>query len=83
MIFINMPTTESIAAALLAPGKGILAVDESLPTIGRRFEAIGISNKEENRRAYRELLFTTLGLNEFTSEHIDTKGIFPAQWEKE
>ncbi len=54
-------------AALLAPGKGLLAADESFPTIGKRFDAIGISSTEENRRAYRELLFTTPGLNEFIS----------------
>ena len=52
----------AIAAALVAPGKGILAADESLPTIGKRFEALHILSTEENRRAYRELLFTTLGL---------------------
>ena len=55
----------STAAALIAPGKGILAADESLPTIGKRFKALNIPSTEENRRAYRELLFTTSGLGEF------------------
>lgn len=55
-------TLESTVHALLAPGKGILAADESLPTIGKRFAALAIPSTEENRRAYRELLFTTPGL---------------------
>jgi fructose-bisphosphate aldolase class I len=55
----------STAASLVAPGKGILAADESLPTIGKRFKALDIPSTEENRRAYRELLFTTPGLGEF------------------
>ena len=58
---------ESTVTALLAPGKGILAADESLPTIAKRFQALGIPATEENRRAYRELLFTTPGLNESIS----------------
>jgi fructose-bisphosphate aldolase class I len=56
---------EATALALVAPGKGILAADESLPTIGKRFKARNIPSTEENRRTYRELLFTTPGLNEF------------------
>lgn len=47
------------ANAIVAPGKGILAADESTGTIGKRFASIGLENTEENRRAYRELLFTT------------------------
>jgi fructose-bisphosphate aldolase class I len=46
------------AAALVAPGKGILAADESTGTIGKRFEKINVENNESNRRDYRELLFT-------------------------
>ena len=61
---------ESTVTALLAPGKGLLAADESLPTIGRRFEALNIASTEESRRAYRELLFTTPGLNEHISGAI-------------
>jgi len=60
-------TLRSTVAALLAPGKGILAADESLPTIGKRFAALSIPSTEENRRAYRELLFTTPKLNEHIS----------------
>nr|CAD7412772.1 unnamed protein product [Timema poppensis] len=47
-----------IAAAIVAPGKGILAADESTGTIGQRFVKIGAENNEENRRLYRQLLFT-------------------------
>jgi fructose-bisphosphate aldolase class I len=54
-------------AALIASGKGILAADESFPTIEKRFKALGISSTEENRGAYREMLFTTAGLSEFIS----------------
>jgi fructose-bisphosphate aldolase class I len=53
---------ESTLQALLAPGKGILAADESFPTIDKRFKELGIPNTEPNRRAYRETLFTTPGL---------------------
>lgn len=56
-----------VARDLVAPGKGILAADESTSTIKRRFEAIGVENTEPNRRAYRELLFRTKGANEFIS----------------
>lgn len=45
------------AAAIAAPGKGILAVDESTKTIGKRLESIGVDNTEEARQAYRGLLF--------------------------
>ncbi len=58
---------QSIARALVASGKGILAADESTGTIGKRFEKIGIENTEENRRAYRELLFTAPGMSDFIS----------------
>ena len=55
------------ARALVAEGKGILAADESSPTIKKRFDSIGVESTEENRRAYRELLFTTEGVEEFIS----------------
>ena len=62
------PTTlEVTARALVAPGKGILAADESHATIARRFEAYGIANTEENRRRYRQMLFTAKGIGEFIS----------------
>ncbi len=58
---------ESTARALAAAGKGILAADESTGTIEKRFKNVGIANTEENRRAYRELLFTTSGVEQFIS----------------
>ena len=58
---------EETARELVAPGKGILAADESFGTIGKRFEALGIESSEESRRAYREMLFTTEGIGEFLS----------------
>ena len=58
---------EEIAQALVAPGKGILAADESDGTIKKRFDSIGVESTEENRRDYRELLFTTEGSEEFIS----------------
>lgn len=61
---------ESIAQAMVAPGKGIIAIDESTNTIKKRFEAVGIENTEENRRAYRELLLTAPGLSEHISGAI-------------
>jgi fructose-bisphosphate aldolase class I len=53
--------------ALVRPGKGILAADESGPTIAKRFKAIGVESTEENRRAYRELILGAPGLGEFIS----------------
>ncbi|MDB6110424.1 MAG: fructose,6-bisphosphate aldolase, partial [Pedosphaera sp.] len=58
---------EATARALVAPGKGILAADESFGTIEKRFKAINIPSSEENRRGYREMLFTTPGLGQFIS----------------
>jgi fructose-bisphosphate aldolase class I len=55
------------AAALAAPGTGLLAADESTGTIGKRFDAIGLENSEANRRAYRTLLATTAGLSDSIS----------------
>jgi fructose-bisphosphate aldolase, class I len=55
------------ARTLVAPGKGILAADESTSTIKRRFEAIGVENSEDNRRAYRELLFRAPGAAQYIS----------------
>jgi fructose-bisphosphate aldolase class I len=56
-----------IAKALVAEGKGILAADESDRTIQKRFDSIGVESTEENRRAYRDLLFSTPGVEEFIS----------------
>ena len=58
------------AQAMVAKGKGIIAIDESTGTIGKRFEQVGIANNEENRRAYRELLLTTPKLSEHISGAI-------------
>ena len=55
------------ATALVAPGKGILAADESSGTIAKRFDSIQVESTEERRRAYRELLFTTAGAAEYIS----------------
>ena len=55
---------ETIARALVAPGKGILAADESDGTIKKRFDSIEVESTEENRRAYRDMLFTTPGMEE-------------------
>lgn len=48
-----------IAEAIVAPGKGILAADESVSTMGKRLQDIGLENNDDNRRKYRQLLFTT------------------------
>ena len=55
------------AKALVVAGKGILAADESTGTIKKRFDSIGLASTEENRRAYRDLLFTTPGSEEYIS----------------
>src|SRR3989440_3732772 len=55
------------ARPLVAEGKGILAADESDGTIKKRFESIGVESTEENRRAYRDLLFTTEGAEDYIS----------------
>jgi fructose-bisphosphate aldolase class I len=64
---VNLQELEKTALELVAPGKGILAADESFGTIGKRFEAVGIESGEESRRAYREMLFTAPGIGEFLS----------------
>src|SRR4051812_38082047 len=62
-----MDQLNETAAAIVAEGKGILAADESDGTIKKRFESIGIDSTEDNRRAYRDMLFTTEGVEEFIS----------------
>jgi fructose-bisphosphate aldolase class I len=57
----------AIAKAMVAPGKGILAADESTGTIGKRFDSINVENTEEHRRAYRDMLFATRGIGEHIS----------------
>ena len=56
-----------VARAMVAPDKGILAADESSGTIRQRFNAIGLPSTKENRRAYRHMLFTTEGMEQFIS----------------
>ncbi len=60
-------TLAATARTLLTAGKGLLAADESFPTIGKRFKALDIPSTKENREAYRAMLFTTLGLSDFIS----------------
>lgn len=55
------------AAAMVAPGKGILAIDESGATIKKRFDTIGVESTTESRRAYRDLLITPQGLSQYVS----------------
>jgi fructose-bisphosphate aldolase class I len=55
----NVAQLNSVARAMVAPGKGILAADESSPTIKKRFDSVSVESTEENRRSYREMLFTT------------------------
>lgn len=56
---------QSTVKKLATKGKGILAADESTPTVTKRFEACGITSSEDNRRAYREMLMTTPGINQY------------------
>ena len=58
---------QDTARAIVAEGKGILAADESDGTIKKRFDSIGVESTEENRRFYRDLLFTTEGVEEYIS----------------
>jgi fructose-bisphosphate aldolase class I len=59
-----------VAAAMVAEGKGLLAIDESTGTCKKRFDAVGVEFTEDNRRAYREMLLTTPGLAEHISGAI-------------
>ncbi len=61
---------EETANALVAGGRGILAADETVATIGKRFAALGIESTAESRRAYREMLFTTPALSAYVSGAI-------------
>jgi fructose-bisphosphate aldolase, class I len=58
---------EGIANALVAEGKGILAADETVPTLTKRFDSLGIPSTVQSRRTYREMLFTAAGEAEFIS----------------
>lgn len=63
----NIQELESTARALVSEGKGLLAADESFGTIEKRFKSVGVESNEENRRAYRELLFTAPGAGDYLS----------------
>ena len=63
----NVDSLNDIASAIVSPGKGILAADESSPTIKKRFDSIGVDSTEENRKNYRNMLFTTEGVNKYIS----------------
>jgi fructose-bisphosphate aldolase class I len=63
----NLEELNKIANKMVAPGKGLLAADESTGTIQKRFDKIGVQNTEENRRDYREMLFRT---DKSMREHI-------------
>jgi fructose-bisphosphate aldolase class I len=65
-----MNELEQTAKAMVARGKGILAIDESLPTIKKRFDSIKIESTEDNRRAYRDLLITNPGSGAYISGMI-------------
>src|SRR3989442_6781201 len=58
-VAMNLAELNKVAEAMVAPGRGILAADESSGTIKKRFDAIGVENTEDNRRDYREMMFRT------------------------
>ena len=61
----NLNDMKAVAKAMVGDGKGILAADESAPTIKKRFDGIDTESTEENRRRYREMLFTTPGMADY------------------
>jgi fructose-bisphosphate aldolase class I len=63
----DLASMTKTARALVAPGKGILAADESTPTMQKRLAAVDLESTEAHRRAYREILFTAKGIDEFVS----------------
>jgi fructose-bisphosphate aldolase class I len=63
----DIATLSATAKALVAPGKGILAADESSGTIKKRFDAISVESTETNRRDYREMLFTAKNIGDYIS----------------
>ncbi|MHC5068686.1 MAG: class I fructose-bisphosphate aldolase [Planctomycetota bacterium] len=66
----NVEQLQQVADAMVDEGKGILAIDESTGTIGKRFAAVNVPDSEENRRNYRQTLLTTPGLGEHISGAI-------------
>src|SRR5215211_4310086 len=67
----DVQTLESVANEMITPGKGLLAADESTGTVTKRLDAAGIESTEETRRQYREMLFGTEGIGEFS------RGVIP------
>jgi len=63
----DLQALNDVAEKMVAPGRGILAADESTGTIKKRFDAIGVENTEENRRDYRELMFRSKAAMEHIS----------------
>ncbi len=63
----TLETLKKTAAAMVAPGKGILAADESTGTIEKRLAKINVPSTDETRRAYRQMLFTASGIGEYVS----------------
>jgi len=63
----DLQALNKVAEAMVAPGRGILAADESTGTIKKRFDAIGVENTEQNRRDYRELMFRSAAMKEHIS----------------
>lgn len=61
----NINELKSVALAIVAKQKGVLAADESNPTIKKRFDSIKLESTEANRRRYREILFTTAGIERY------------------
>jgi fructose-bisphosphate aldolase class I len=66
----NLEQLVSTAQAMVAPGRGILAIDESMGTIKKRFDSVGVENSEENRVDYRSMMLTADGLGEHISGAI-------------
>ena len=63
----ELNSLQDIAEAMVTPGKGILAADESTPTCTKRFESISVESTSESRNAYRDMLFTAKGMEEYIS----------------
>ena len=64
---LDLQSLNEVACGMVAPGKGILAADESTPTIGKRFDLIDTKSTEKSRNAYRDLLFSSKGIEKYIS----------------
>ena len=72
----NLEALNAVAQKMVEPGKGILAADESTGTIQKRFDAIGVENTEPNRRAYRDLLFRSEGMQSISGVILFDETLF-------